>query len=66
MPKNCTADVEAVISHVDTVFTLGSTSQKNALKAQFGMQNVTHLDDVAGALRYPLWNWQSLSVRSFL
>ena len=64
MPKNCSADVIKVIEHVDTVFTFGTASEKNALKAQFGMSAVTHLDDVAGALRYPLWDSQSLSPSS--
>ena len=49
MPKNCSADVEAVISHIDQVFTSGSKSQINAIKANFGLSNLTHLDDVAGA-----------------
>ncbi|EPQ59204.1 peptidase S28 [Gloeophyllum trabeum ATCC 11539] len=61
MPRNCSADVEAVIAHMDQVFTSGTPSQIAALKAQFGMSNVTHLDDVAGALRNNLWDWQSLS-----
>ena len=47
------ADVEAVIAHMDQVFTTGTTSQINALKATFGLQNVTHLDDVAGARTFP-------------
>lgn len=62
MPKNCTADVEAAIDHIDKTFTTGSTAQINALKAQFGMQNVTHWDDVAAALRAPFWVWQDLQV----
>ena len=49
MPKNCSADVEAVIAHVDKVFTSGSHSEINSIKASFGLQNMTHLDDVAGA-----------------
>ncbi|KAI0701175.1 peptidase S28 [Cytidiella melzeri] len=61
MPKNCSADVEAVISHIDEVFTIGTAAQKNQIKANFGLQNMTHLDDVAGALRNNLWDWQSLS-----
>ena len=64
MPQNCSADVIKVIEHVDNVFTSGSVSAQNALKAQFGMSAVTHLDDVAGALRYPLWEWQDLSPSS--
>ena len=52
MPKNCSADVEAVISHIDQVFTSGSQSQINAIKANFGLSNLTHLDDVAGARKF--------------
>ncbi|THH02165.1 hypothetical protein EW026_g651 [Hermanssonia centrifuga] len=61
MPKNCSTDVEAVIAHVDSVFTSGSKTQINQLKALFGWQNLTHLDDAAGSLRNNLWDWQSLS-----
>lgn len=64
MPRNCSADVEKVISHMDFTFTFGSKKQKNALKAKFGMPNVTHYDDVAGTLRNQLWNWQSLNPAS--
>lgn len=58
MPKNCSADFERVIAHMDDVFTNGTASEQAALKRQFGMQNVTHLDDVAGAMRNPMWDWQ--------
>ncbi|KIP11822.1 hypothetical protein PHLGIDRAFT_10371 [Phlebiopsis gigantea 11061_1 CR5-6] len=61
MPKNCSADVEAVVAHVDQVFTNGTKAQISALKANWGLQNVTHLDDVSGALRNNLWTWQDLS-----
>ncbi|KIJ35161.1 hypothetical protein M422DRAFT_69992 [Sphaerobolus stellatus SS14] len=60
MPKNCSADIEAVITHIDSVFTFGTPAAKNQIKAMFGMEDVTHLDDVAGALRNILWDWQSL------
>ncbi|THH05021.1 hypothetical protein EW146_g10013 [Bondarzewia mesenterica] len=60
MPQNCSVDVQAVIAHVDLVFTTGTPSEINALKAQFGMSNVPHLEDVAGALRNNLWDWQKL------
>ena len=49
MPKNCSADVEAVIAHVDQVFTTGSQSEIDSIKANFGLENLTHLDDVAGS-----------------
>jgi hypothetical protein len=54
MPQNCSADVEAVISHIDQVFTSGSTSQINQIKSNFGLQDLTHLDDVAGARAYSI------------
>lgn len=62
MPQNCSADVEAVISHVDQVLSNGTSSEKSALKDLFGLSTVTHDDDAAGALRNNLWDWQSLSV----
>lgn len=56
MPKNCSADVQAVIKHVDQVFTNGNTSQVSSLKANWGMQDVTHSEDVAGACTLPCPN----------
>jgi hypothetical protein len=53
MPKNCSADVVAVINHVDTVFTLGTAKQKQALKENWGLGDLEHLDDVAGARELP-------------
>ncbi|THH18761.1 hypothetical protein EUX98_g8903 [Antrodiella citrinella] len=61
MPKNCSADVEAVVAHVDQVFTSGNTAAINSLKASFGMTNLTHLDDVASALKNNLYDWQDLA-----
>ena len=52
MPQNCSADVEAAIAQIDHDFETGTTAEKNALKASFGMGNITHLDDVAGACEY--------------
>ncbi|GLB34087.1 putative MEROPS serine peptidase family S28 [Lyophyllum shimeji] len=60
MPSNCSADVQAVIAHVDEVFSGNNATAIQALKETFGMDNVTHLDDVAGALRNNVWDWQSL------
>ncbi|KAF8055883.1 serine carboxypeptidase S28-domain-containing protein [Lyophyllum atratum] len=62
MPQNCSADVQAVISHVDQVLTGKNAMAIQALKDSFGMGGVAHLDDVAGALRNNLWDWQSLQV----
>ncbi|PAV21369.1 peptidase S28 [Pyrrhoderma noxium] len=64
MPQNCSADVQAVVAHIDKTFTSGTTDEINFIKDTFGLGNVTHLDDVAGALRNNLWDWQSLSPTS--
>ncbi|KAH9858662.1 peptidase S28 [Lenzites betulinus] len=64
MAPNCSADVQAVIAHIDEVFTFGSKQEINNIKAMFNMSALTHLDDAAGALRNNLWDWQSLSPSS--
>ncbi|KAH8118760.1 serine carboxypeptidase S28-domain-containing protein [Phellopilus nigrolimitatus] len=61
MPQNCSADVQAVIEHVDTTFTSGSTAEIDDLKSNFGLLNMTHLDDVAASFRNILFGWQSLA-----
>ncbi|QRV75298.1 Serine carboxypeptidase S28 [Ceratobasidium sp. AG-Ba] len=60
MPKNCSADVEKVVNYVDFTFTFGTRKQIQTLKETLGMGNLSHVDDVAGALRNPMWMWQSL------
>jgi hypothetical protein len=62
MPKNYSANVAAVIAHVDEVFTGSNQTAIDVLKTSFGMGNLTHLDDVANALGLNIWDWQSLSV----
>ncbi|TFK90871.1 peptidase S28 [Polyporus arcularius HHB13444] len=65
MPKNCSADVQAVIAHIDSVFTSGNTKEINTILKLFNMTELSnHLDDAAGALRNNLWDWQSLSPSS--
>lgn len=49
MPANCSADIEAVIAHVDTVLTSNNTAQINTLKSTFGLQGLAHNDDFAAA-----------------
>jgi hypothetical protein len=49
MPQNCSADIEAVITHIDQVFTSGTSQEKQAIKVTFGLEDVTHLDDAAGS-----------------
>ncbi|KAI1784405.1 peptidase S28 [Ganoderma leucocontextum] len=59
MPANCSADVEAVIAHVDSVIGSNDTAAINALKGTFGLQ-LGHNDDFAAALLQNLYPWQSL------
>lgn len=61
MPRNCSSDVELVIDYMDRTFKDGTKEEKDALKAKFGMSNVTHYDDVASTLRNQFWTWQSLT-----
>ncbi len=49
MPVNCSADVEAVITHIDQVFSGRDQKAINEIKDMFGLTVMTHLDDVAGA-----------------
>ncbi|KIM46447.1 hypothetical protein M413DRAFT_314906 [Hebeloma cylindrosporum] len=64
MPSNCSADVQAVISHIDTTFRGKNTTAIQTIKENFGLGAMSHLDDVAGALRNNLWDWQSLQITS--
>ncbi|KAG6882043.1 hypothetical protein C0992_012900, partial [Termitomyces sp. T32_za158] len=52
MPQNCSADVQAVIAHVDEVFTGTNETAIQAIKDNFGLGDMTHLDDVAGARKF--------------
>ncbi|KAH9920151.1 peptidase S28 [Fomitopsis serialis] len=65
MPQNCSADVQAVIGHIDSVFTSGNDTAINEIKGLFDM-NLTHLDDFASALQNPLSEWQGLQPSSNL
>lgn len=49
MSQNCSNDVQAVIKHVDSVFTSNNQAEIDALKSNWNLGNITHLDDVAGA-----------------
>ena len=49
MPKNCSADVQAVISYVDEVFTGTNETAIEGVKDAFGLGAITYLDDAAGA-----------------
>ncbi len=58
MAKNCSADVQAVISHVDQLMSTGSSEDQQAFKELFGLTDLTHNDDVAAALVNNIGIWQ--------
>jgi hypothetical protein len=58
MPKNCSADLREVVEFMDGVLTNGTGEEVYALKAKFGLQNVTHNDDFMAALENGPWLWQ--------
>ncbi|KAJ3558315.1 hypothetical protein NM688_g1003 [Phlebia brevispora] len=60
MPQNCSADVQAVIAHVDQVYTNGTTAEIQDLLEMFYLQTLQHLDDAAAALRNDLFQWQDI------
>ncbi|KAI1808820.1 peptidase S28 [Daldinia bambusicola] len=64
MPKNCSEDYAAIIDYVDKVFVNGSQNETANLKQLFGLQDLAHLDDVAGAISSPIWAWQSIQFTS--
>ncbi|KAL0571573.1 hypothetical protein V5O48_010392 [Marasmius crinis-equi] len=63
MPKNCSADVEAVISHVDDILGSNNKTDIRMMKDNFGMSNVTTEDFVAW-LTQPLTEWQDVAPSS--
>ncbi len=52
MPANCSADVQAVIAHVDKIFNGRNTAAIQALKDNWGLGNLSHVEDVAGACKW--------------
>ena len=52
MPSNCSNDVQAVIAHFDAV--AKNPKEVAALKAQFGLEDVMHYDDVTAARAYSM------------
>ena len=54
MPKNCSADVQRVIAHVDAVAASGDEEQMRVVKDIFGLGPVKHFDDFAAACEFSL------------
>ncbi|KAG8926149.1 hypothetical protein FRC02_009178 [Tulasnella sp. 418] len=57
-PANCTADLEAVVTFLDVVFTNGTEANQTTYKQMFGLGNVKYGDDVMDAIRAPIYSWQ--------
>ncbi|SPQ26465.1 40fb040e-439d-4494-9381-05300f302a92 [Thermothielavioides terrestris] len=57
-PKNCSADVNAVINYIDFVLTFGSPQQKADLKNKFMLGDLEDAD-FASAIESGPWQWQS-------
>ncbi|EJT99261.1 hypothetical protein DACRYDRAFT_109982 [Dacryopinax primogenitus] len=64
MPWNCSADWQALIGHFDKIAFNGTKEEQQSLKTQLGFPNVTYLDDVASALRDPIFMWQDMDPSS--
>uniref|UniRef100_D8Q3J1 Peptidase S28 n=1 Tax=Schizophyllum commune (strain H4-8 / FGSC 9210) TaxID=578458 RepID=D8Q3J1_SCHCM len=60
MPANCSADVQAVIAHIDEVFKGDNETAQTEIKEIFGYNASYSNYDVAGSLRNNIWDWQSL------
>ena len=58
MPKNCSADIQKVVDHVDKTLLLGQSKDKQSLKDLFGLGGVAHDDDFASALQIGPWLFQ--------
>ena len=52
MPANCSSDVEAVIEYVDSVLQTNDSAAIHEVKANFGLQDIVHIDDFAAACMY--------------
>ncbi|KAH9936834.1 peptidase S28 [Epithele typhae] len=58
MPKNCSADMTAVIDYVDSVFETGTDEEIWAMKQNFGLGDLVYGDDFAEALSNTPGSWQ--------
>jgi len=54
MPANCSADAQRVITHIDTVFSGNNQTAIDEIKTLFGVEEIEHLDDIAGACEFPI------------
>jgi hypothetical protein len=59
IPRNCSSDVKKVVSYIDQVFADGDQEKIGALQAYFGLPQLSHPDDFAYWVSYPLQQWQT-------
>ncbi len=59
MPRNCSADVQRVMTHVDGVLTSGTDAKKAKLKKLFGLEILSDYDFATG-IQGSLSTWQSI------
>ena len=52
MPANCSADVQVVTAYIDEVFNGTDETAIDELKELFGLGELSHLDDAAGAREF--------------
>lgn len=58
LPRNCSADVRAVVAYIDQIFANGPDSDRQNLQAMFGLEMLTHPDDFAEQVAGPIAQWQ--------
>ncbi|KAH7241316.1 serine carboxypeptidase S28-domain-containing protein [Fusarium tricinctum] len=63
IPINCTADVEKVIEHLDSIMTHGSKDEIQKIKEDFGAPDLKHNDDFMNLLNYGPQTYQGASLR---
>ncbi|KAG6809627.1 hypothetical protein H0H92_015482 [Tricholoma furcatifolium] len=64
MPQNCSADIQAALSYIDPILFGRNTTAIQEVKENFGLGNLTHIDDFAYALSLTFGFWQDLQVAS--
>ena len=58
LPRNCSADVRAVVRYVDHILTNGDADEILELKKGFGLGYLDHKNDFAVQVSIPLRQWQ--------
>ncbi|KAI0153177.1 endoprotease endo-Pro [Xylariaceae sp. FL1272] len=64
MPQNCSQDYSKIIDHVDSILLEGTDKEQDDLKKMFGLEDLSHKDDIASAISSPIWLWQGIQFTS--